>query len=58
MRGTTTSYEPLDLYSGDEDRIKTAIGALWDLWSSSDGQSNNWRVFVDGKAIGPDEVSI
>jgi inositol-pentakisphosphate 2-kinase len=57
MRGTLTEYEPLDLYSGNEDKMTSAMQALWGLWSSSGGQSNSWRVFVDGKAIGVEEVS-
>jgi inositol-pentakisphosphate 2-kinase len=57
FRGVDTTYDPLDLYSGDEARMRTAISALWDLWETSKGQSNNWRVFVDGKAASPNEVS-
>lgn len=57
MRGVETDYEPLDLYSGDMTRMTTAMQALWGLWSSSGGESNNWRVFVDGQAISVTEVS-
>lgn len=57
MRGIETEYEPLDLYSGDIGRMGTAMQALWGMWSSSGGKSNNWRVFVDGQAIDVTEVS-
>jgi inositol-pentakisphosphate 2-kinase len=57
MRGVETTYDPLDLYSGDEGRMESAVSALWGLWESSAGKSNNWRVFVDGKAVGPKNVS-
>jgi inositol-pentakisphosphate 2-kinase len=56
MRGIETEYNPLDLYSGDMGRMDTAMQALWGLWSSSGGNSNNWRVFVDGQVIGVHEV--
>jgi hypothetical protein len=56
MRGIETEYDPLDLYSGDMSRMDTAMQALWALWSSSGGDSNNWRVFVDGQVIGVHEV--
>jgi inositol-pentakisphosphate 2-kinase len=58
MRGVETEYEPLDLYSGDMDKMATAMQALWGLWSSSGGKSNSWRVFVDGQAIGVTEVRL
>ena len=58
MRGVETEYDPLDLYSDDLSRMATAMQALWGLWSSSGGDSNNWRVFVDGQAIGVHEVCL
>lgn len=57
MRGVITEYEPLDLYSGNEKRMETAMQALWNLWSTSEGQSNSWRVFVNGQAVEVGEVS-
>jgi len=57
MRSVITEYEPLDLYSGDEKRMETAMQALWNLWSTSEGQSNSWRVFVNGQAVEVGEVS-
>lgn len=58
MRGIETEYDPLDLYSDDMSRMDTAMQALWGLWSSSGGDSNNWRVFVDGQVIGVHEVGL
>ncbi|PSS36810.1 hypothetical protein PHLCEN_2v1354 [Hermanssonia centrifuga] len=46
-------YCPLDLYSGQEDRIKKALHALWDVWIGSSGSVNNLRVFVDGQIVSP-----
>lgn len=57
LRGRASEYEPLDLYSGDECRIKQAITSLWGLCQDSDGQSNSWRVFVDGQSVSVDHVS-
>ncbi|KAI0372990.1 inositol-pentakisphosphate 2-kinase [Pilatotrama ljubarskyi] len=46
-------YCPLDLYSGDEDRMQKALGALWDVWVGSGGAVNNLHVFVHGKMLKP-----
>ncbi|KAG9091154.1 Inositol-pentakisphosphate 2-kinase [Ceratobasidium sp. 370] len=46
-------YCPLDLFSGDEARIRKALGALWDTWVKSDGAINNLKVFVKGKTVKP-----
>lgn len=56
LRGKASEYEPLDLYSGDKDRMNQAISSLWGLWQESDGHSNSWRVFVDGKSVDVDRV--
>ncbi|KAJ7461581.1 inositol-pentakisphosphate 2-kinase [Mycena latifolia] len=48
-------YCPLDLYSGDELRVKKALSSLWDAWANSDGAVNSFRVFVRGKKITPAE---
>ncbi|KAJ7681751.1 inositol-pentakisphosphate 2-kinase [Mycena rosella] len=50
-------YCPLDLYSGDESRVKQALSGLWDAWVESDGIVNSFRVFVRGKKIRPAEKS-
>jgi inositol-pentakisphosphate 2-kinase len=49
-------YCPLDLFSGDESRMKTALNSLWHAWSDSDGTINNFKVFVRGRRILPAEV--
>ena len=46
-------YCPLDLFSGDELRVKKAIHSLWDAWIGSSGQVNNLRVFVGGTMLKP-----
>lgn len=54
-RGAEVSegYCPLDLFSGDADRIRKALTALWDSWVSTGGSSNNLRVFVEGQMLRP-----
>ncbi|WVR06456.1 hypothetical protein IAU60_003487 [Kwoniella sp. DSM 27419] len=58
FRGETSAvpYCPLDLYSGDEDRVKKAIQALGAGWEGSNGKANNWRVFMDGNRIEPNQI--
>jgi len=51
----SSGYCPLDLFSGDEARMKTALNSLWDAWSDSDGTINNFKVFVGGKKILPED---
>ncbi|WVQ83029.1 hypothetical protein IAT38_005167 [Cryptococcus sp. DSM 104549] len=50
-------YCPLDLYSGDEARMLKALEGLWEMWSTTTAKANNWRVFVDGHAVTPDQAS-
>jgi len=40
-------YNPLDLFSGEERRVKIAVEALWDTWCRSRGDKlvNNLKVF-------------
>ncbi|KAF5380971.1 hypothetical protein D9615_004097 [Tricholomella constricta] len=58
--GETVSlgYCPLDLFSGDEHRVRKAIYDLWDAWSLSNGTINNLKIFVHGRTITPDEASL
>lgn len=49
-------YCPLDLYSGQEIRIRTALSALWSAWSQSNGSVNNLRIFADGEFVLPSSV--
>ncbi|KAG8833376.1 Inositol-pentakisphosphate 2-kinase [Serendipita sp. 399] len=46
-------YCPLDLFSGDKDRVSKALTSLWDAWIRTDGHINNLKVFVEGKLIEP-----
>jgi hypothetical protein len=55
--GGGARYCPLDLYSGDPMRMRKALDALWGAWRESGGANNNWRVFVDGKVVLPEDVS-
>ncbi|GAA5953915.1 hypothetical protein JCM3765_000690 [Sporobolomyces pararoseus] len=48
---------PLDLYSGDESRIRRAVDSLFSLWEDSNGESNNFRIFVDGQRVEPADPS-
>ncbi|KAF8891187.1 inositol-pentakisphosphate 2-kinase [Infundibulicybe gibba] len=52
---TSVGYCPLDLFSGDSNRVKKAIYGLWDAWAASGGTVNNLKIFVDGKTIQPTE---
>lgn len=49
-------YCPLDLFSGEEGRMRCAISNLWDAWMASDGAINNLKIFVRGKLIRPSEA--
>ncbi|KIJ69157.1 hypothetical protein HYDPIDRAFT_81118 [Hydnomerulius pinastri MD-312] len=50
-----TQYCPMDLYSGDEARIRKAIRDLWNAWVHSNGSLNNLRVFASGKMVKPSD---
>lgn len=50
------SYCPLDLYSGDEVRMKQALEGLCQSWMESDGKGNNLRFSVEGAVLLPSEV--
>jgi len=52
-----TDYCPLDLFSGDKDRMIKAIRSLWDAWVGSNATVNNLKVFARGKFVLPSEVS-
>lgn len=43
-------YCPLDLFSGDKDRVTKAIHSLWNAWIDSNGTVNNLKLFVRGKS--------
>ncbi|KAF9013931.1 inositol-pentakisphosphate 2-kinase [Cyathus striatus] len=46
-------YCPLDLFSGNEDRITNALTHLWDSWCESNGTINNLKIFSRGKLVSP-----
>ncbi|PFH54239.1 hypothetical protein AMATHDRAFT_169926 [Amanita thiersii Skay4041] len=54
-RGETMAvgYCPLDLFSGEEGRVRYAISRLWDAWQESDGKMNNLKIFERGRSITP-----
>ncbi|GAA5821913.1 hypothetical protein JCM11491_000689, partial [Sporobolomyces phaffii] len=49
-------YCPLDLYSRDPVRIRKAVDALVSLWHDSRGDANNFRIFVEGERLLPDDT--
>lgn len=51
-------YCPLDLYSGDELRVRKAVNDLWGAWADSNGMVNNLKIFVQGKTITPDQAHL
>ncbi|KAI0783102.1 inositol-pentakisphosphate 2-kinase [Abortiporus biennis] len=51
-------YCPLDLFSGDTDRVKKALNTLWDVWIGSSGSVNNLRIFVEGQMLRPSPQSL
>lgn len=52
-----TDYCPLDLFSGDEQRVVKALNALWDAWIASNATVNNLKIFAQSKFVKPSEVS-
>ncbi|KAF4615097.1 hypothetical protein D9613_003135 [Agrocybe pediades] len=51
-----TDYCPLDLFSGDKDRIIKAIRSLWDAWVASNATVNNLKIFARGKFLLPSDA--
>ena len=49
-------YCPLDLFSGERERVSKALSNLWEAWVQSDGRINNLKVFVEGALIQPSQV--
>ncbi|GAA5829716.1 hypothetical protein JCM11251_000258 [Rhodosporidiobolus azoricus] len=50
-------YCPLDLYSRDGRRVRRALDCLYDGWARLEGESNNFRVFLDGKKLSLQDIS-
>ncbi|GAA6057673.1 hypothetical protein JCM3770_003833 [Rhodotorula araucariae] len=55
--GADEGFCPLDLYSGDGERVKRALEQLYGSWESSGGTLNNLRVFFNGQRISPGELA-
>jgi len=51
-------YCPLDLFSGEEHRVRHAIYSLWDAWVASNGTINNLKIFNQGNLVSPLKVSL
>ncbi|KAN0065289.1 hypothetical protein ACQY0O_001124 [Thecaphora frezii] len=51
-------YDPLDLYSGEADRMRRAIAALWRDWNESAATTNNLRLFWKGNVVTPDQTEV
>ncbi|PPQ98825.1 hypothetical protein CVT24_003379 [Panaeolus cyanescens] len=51
-----SGYCPLDLFSGEKERIIKAIYALWDAWISSDATINNLKLFQRGSLVKPSNM--
>lgn len=49
----SVGYCPLDLFSGNPERIKLALKSLWSSWVATDGTVNNWKMFVAGILVRP-----
>lgn len=47
------AYCPLDLFSGDQTRVRKALEELWGAWIGSRGKVNNLRIFVEGEIVDP-----
>jgi inositol-pentakisphosphate 2-kinase len=51
------NYCPLDLFSGNAERVKKAIDCLWYAWEHSNGGVNNLKIFARGRVIKPGQVN-
>jgi inositol-pentakisphosphate 2-kinase len=51
-------YCPLDLFSGNPERVSKSVSDLWQAWIQSDGHINNLKIFVEGVLIQPSQVKL
>ncbi|KAG9050651.1 Inositol-pentakisphosphate 2-kinase [Tulasnella sp. UAMH 9824] len=51
-----SEYCPLDLFSGDRERVRKALRDLWNSWVGSNGTINNLKIFVHGSNIPPNDL--
>ncbi|VDB82768.1 unnamed protein product [Peniophora sp. CBMAI 1063] len=51
------AYCPLDLFSGDADRLRMALGALWERWIRGDGKENKLRMFIPWRMLLPTDTA-
>jgi inositol-pentakisphosphate 2-kinase len=58
MSEYASGYCPLDLYSGDETRVRKAVDCLLRSWKQSNGEANTFRMFAHGRRVNPDNVSL
>lgn len=54
--GLDDTYDPLDLFATDLARVEKSLEALWSIWKDTAGAKNNWRVYMNGKPIMPNQV--
>ncbi|KAF8517591.1 inositol-pentakisphosphate 2-kinase [Hysterangium stoloniferum] len=50
---TVAGYCPLDLYSGEEERVRFSLRCLWNMWTRTLGKANNLRIFNCGEIVDP-----
>ncbi|KIK57726.1 hypothetical protein GYMLUDRAFT_262897 [Collybiopsis luxurians FD-317 M1] len=55
-RGWITSYCPLDLFSSSSERVAKAIYGLYDAWAGGAATQNNFRLFVGGEKVPPNNL--
>ncbi|KAI5120489.1 hypothetical protein M0805_006509 [Coniferiporia weirii] len=55
LKGEDASHEycPLDLFSGNDERVAHALRCLWKAWVRSEGTINNLKLFVRGRLVDP-----
>ncbi|KAJ3821339.1 inositol-pentakisphosphate 2-kinase [Lentinula raphanica] len=57
IRGWTTSYCPLDLFSQNPTRMKDALYHLYNSQTEGTATQNNFRIFIQGERAAPAQVT-